>query len=111
MHIGTQLAFEHITLVRFGLALYAIFQVDRPLFPRHLPCNHIKAGCFLADGCVLNCLPNKKLERHRIPFPLGHSYRATAATVFKAMTPIGKTMPANADIGSIFFRYSAAPVF
>jgi hypothetical protein len=52
-HIRTQLAFEHITLVRFDLALDAIFQLDRPLFPWHLPCNLIEASCFLADGCVL----------------------------------------------------------
>jgi hypothetical protein len=85
-HIGTQLAFEHITLVRFGLALDAISQVERLLFPRHLPFNLIKAGYFLADGRVLNSLPNKKLERHRVPFLLGRSYQPAAATVIRAMT-------------------------
>jgi hypothetical protein len=67
-NIRTQLAFQNIALVGFGFTFDPVSQVERLLFLRHLPHNLIiKTGCFLADGRVLNCLANKKLERHRVP--------------------------------------------
>jgi hypothetical protein len=79
-YIRTQLTFEYITLVGFGLALDEVFQVECLLFLRHLPHNLIEPGCFLADGRVLNFLSNKKLKGHRVPFLLENSY-LVAATV------------------------------
>jgi hypothetical protein len=46
----------------FGLALDAIFQVDRPLFPWHLPCNPIKAGCFRPMGVYSTACPTRNLK-------------------------------------------------
>ena len=60
--------FEDIALVGYGFTFDAVSQIERLLFLRHLPHNFIKTGDLLADGRVLNCLANKKPERHRPPF-------------------------------------------
>jgi hypothetical protein len=64
------MTFEHIAIVDFGLALNEVFEVGRLFFLRHLPFDSVEAGSFLANGRVLNRLPNRKLKRHLVPFML-----------------------------------------
>jgi hypothetical protein len=70
-HVSAQLAFEHVALIGFGIALDAVCQVDRLFFLRHLASNFIETGFFVANRSVLNLLPNRKLKMHDRSFRVG----------------------------------------